>query len=67
MSIAEHGNVAYLDHEVVVAPTVRQAKRRSIEKAEKAKAGGNAPDMPTSARSGMARTYVEPPQTGKSK
>jgi hypothetical protein len=35
--------------------------------AEEAKAGGNAPDMPTSAKSGMERTYVEPLPTGKSK
>ena len=52
---------------VVVAPTVRQGKRHSIEKAENAKAGGSAPDMPTSARCRMARKPVEPPPTGKSK
>ena len=52
---------------VVVSPTARQGKRRSIEKAEKAKAGGSAPDLPTSARCRMARKQVEPPQTGKSK
>jgi hypothetical protein len=39
----------------------------SIEKAEKAKAGGSAPDMPTSARYRMARQYVEPAQIGKCK
>jgi hypothetical protein len=38
-----------------------------MEKAEEAKAGGNAPDRHTSARFGMARKCVEPPPTGKSK
>src|ERR1051326_3494395 len=32
---------------------------------KKPKPGCNAPDMPTSARSGMAREHVEPPRTGK--
>ena len=51
----------------VVTPTARPGSGGSMEKTEEAKAGGNAPDMPTSAKSGMAREYVEPPQAGKSK
>ena len=67
MSNAEHGNAVSPTTRFVATPTARQGARHSIEMAEEAKAGGNAPDMPTSAKSGMARTYVEPLPTGKSK
>jgi hypothetical protein len=45
----------------VVAPTARRGSGDSLEKTEEAKAGGNAPDMPTSVRSLFARETVEPP------
>ena len=60
MSSAEHGNAVVLDHAVVISPTARQGIRRSIEMTEEAKAGGNAPDMPTSVWSDLARTDGEP-------
>jgi hypothetical protein len=64
---AAMSSAAHLDHAGRGRPTARQGKRRSLEKAEKAKAGGSAPDMPTSAKCRMARKYVEPPQIGKCK
>src|SRR5436309_2173856 len=59
--------------ETLVAPpgsyradlTARRVRGNSIGKTEKAKASGNALDMPTSVWSDMARTYVEPLPTRK--
>jgi len=45
--------------------TARRVRGRSIGRTEKAKAGGNSPDKPTSVWSEMARTYEEPLSTGK--
>jgi hypothetical protein len=51
----------------VAAPTARQGSGASMEKTEEAKAGGNAPDMPTSVRSLFARETVEPSLRRRSK
>ena len=58
---AEHGNAADPAWPFDRAGlTARRVRGRSLGRTEKAKASGNALDMPTSVWSELARTYAEP-------
>ena len=66
VNIAEHGNAASPARPRDRADlTARRVRGSSFGRTEKAKASGNALDMPTSVWSEMARKYVEPILTGK--
>ena len=68
VNLAEHGNAVGPARPFDRADlTVRRARGHSIGMTEKAKASGNALDMPTSVRSEMARKPVEPLAIGESK
>ena len=61
VNIAEHGKAANpVRHHDRAELTARRLRGRSIGKTEKAKASGNALDMPTSVWSEMARKQGEP-------
>ena len=63
---AEHGKAANSARPSAWADlTARRVRERSIGKTEEAKAGGNAPDMPTLVWSEKARRYEEPLPTEK--
>ena len=66
VSNAEHGKAAALGHAGRGRP-YRKAGRAgaALGRPKKPKPGCNAPDMPTSVRSNMARKQVEAPQLGK--
>ncbi len=65
VSNAEHGNAAILGH-AVSGHSNRKAGRAGAawRGPKKPTPGCNAPDMPTSVWSGLARKSVEPPQLG---
>ena len=66
VNFAEHGNAASPARPRDRADlTARRVRGRSIGKTEKAKASGNALDMPTSVWSILARELVEPSKTKK--
>jgi hypothetical protein len=66
VNLAEHGNAASPARPRDRADlTARRVRGRSLGMTEKAKASGNALDMPTSVWSEMARKLGEPPYSGK--
>ena len=66
VNFAEHGNAASPARPRDRADlTARRVRGRSIGRTEKAKASGNALDMPTSVWSILARELVEPSKTKK--
>jgi hypothetical protein len=66
VNLAEHGNAARPARPRGRADlTARRVRGRSLGRTEKAKASGNALDMPTSVWSEMARKPVEPPYSEK--
>ena len=68
VDIAEHGNAANSVRPRDRADlTARRVRERSIGRTEKAKASGNALDMPTSVWSILARELAEPSREKESK
>ena len=68
VNLAEHGNAANPARPRDRADlTARRVRGRSMGMTEKANAGSNALDMPTSVRSEMARKPVEPLSSWESK
>ena len=65
VTAAEHGNAASPARLDRADLTARRVGGCSTGRTEEAKAGGNAPDRPTSVWSEMAGTCVEPPSPGK--